>query len=310
MADHIQPEILENTPYGNESPLQNLDICILDKTPSPRKLWIIYIHGGAWRDPLITSTSFAPTRSLLLTSPSASHISALASLNYRLSPHPSHPSSNHARHPDHINDILLALSHLQSTYSFTDNYILVGHSCGATLALQVAMSRVWNQLGPGAGLRTDTSVPQPVPPIAVLGVEGIYDLPALIRNNPHPVYAEFVAGAFGEATQPDGKGGEVDVWAGVSPTAGDFKKGTWETGRYVMLAHSRNDGLVEWEQVVAMERRFKHRGWKRGVGRRGTQEAGCEVLELAGEHDQIWQEGKELSRAIETCVSKVVTLLE
>ncbi|KAH6622759.1 hypothetical protein F5144DRAFT_595051 [Chaetomium tenue] len=96
----------------------------------PNNHYLIYIHGGAWRDPTITSTSFTPTATNLLlraqaaastptptpTSPgtepgtatrydgdsngdgdgdgSGGGFAGLISLNYRLSPHPAHPPLN------------------------------------------------------------------------------------------------------------------------------------------------------------------------------------------------------------------------
>ena len=136
-----------------------------------------YIHGGAWRDPLITSSSFNPARDILLNT--SLPLQGLASINYRLSPYPSHPThpsspdddSRNAKHPDHLTDVLSALEYLHEHYIFDNKYIIVGHSCGATLALQACASL------------TAATVP---PPLAAACVEGIYDMPGLVSHNSHP----------------------------------------------------------------------------------------------------------------------------
>ncbi|KAL8970694.1 MAG: hypothetical protein Q9197_003677, partial [Variospora fuerteventurae] len=91
---------------------------------------IIYIHGGAFRDPAITSHSIIPSLPHLFFPSSSSaqqnprtRIAAIASINYRLSPyypasrhHPTdHPSradddddddeSRDAKWPDHVHDV-------------------------------------------------------------------------------------------------------------------------------------------------------------------------------------------------------------
>lgn len=102
-----------------------------------------FIHGGAWRDPLVDATSFKPTVDIL--SASESGVVGFASINYRLSRYPNHgtkPSSpedpsRNAEHPDHLNDVTRALIFLEKIYGISGRYLLAGHSCGATLAFQV-----------------------------------------------------------------------------------------------------------------------------------------------------------------------------
>ncbi|KAI7696864.1 hypothetical protein KC353_g17306, partial [Hortaea werneckii] len=112
------PQSRQNVKYSNHSALNTLDYYI-PRRPSTadHQLWIIYIHGGAWRDPEIDSTSFTKAQNLLLQSRETDQIAGFASINYRLSPYPSHPQSpsdpsdpaRNAHHPDHLNDILDAL---------------------------------------------------------------------------------------------------------------------------------------------------------------------------------------------------------
>ncbi|KAL2149692.1 hypothetical protein VTH82DRAFT_8344 [Thermothelomyces myriococcoides] len=146
-------------PLGKAASLQTFDIWVPNPQPTatdvtapdPSSLpishhgqgtWIVYIHGGAWRDPRISSTSFAPAATdLLLRAARAravggtSKLAGVVSLNYRLSPHPSFPSSSpsgpeppshQAQHPDHIADVLAGLAFLrrllQHHYQLVDDH--------------------------------------------------------------------------------------------------------------------------------------------------------------------------------------------
>jgi len=217
-------------------------------------------------------------------------IAAFASLNYRLSPHPDHPAppsdpARNAQHPDHINDVLDAITHLQALYPhLTDNYILVGHSCGATLALQVAMSQAtWPSSSSESGTKHTV---KPHPPLAVVGIEGIYDLPALVNyHTAHPIYETFATSAFGPSR---------DVWRNVSPTNGQYED-SWSNGRLVLLGHSKEDELVEWEQVELMEKTLRSQGFGDVRGKQRV----MEVMRLEGLHNGGWQTGGEVVKAIE-----------
>lgn len=294
MASSDYPKFEANIPYSDESSLNTLDICLpraRDRSDSTN-LWILYIHGGAWRDPAITSTSFNKTLSKLLDSPVNNNITGYASLNYRLSPYPSHstdPSNpsdpaRNAKHPDHINDILTAILYLQETYNFEDRYILIGHSCGATLALQTTMKRYW-----GAQYESTFALSlNMVPPLAIVGLEGIYDIPAIVKNHQdQPMYRDFVTNAFG----PSG-------WDEVSPANASYEE-SWADGRLVVLAHSKEDSLVEDEQWEQMKAALEKQGW----GERG--ERRVEFLEVQGDHNEVWETG-DAARAVEFAVKKLL----
>lgn len=255
-----------------------------------------YIHGGYYRDPKITAGSFHPTLSLLLASPlyahAASLIAGFASLNYRLSAHPAYPQDadktssyelRHAKHPDHIDDVLTAIGVLQKKYRFGERYLLVGHSVGATMAFQAALSQQvpWN---PTAAAKKEGRVE---PPMAVLGVEGIYDFPLIVRTVPEEVRDKYQApteGAFGK---------NRSIWLEVSPaqySANAYAR-SWGPGRrLVIVAHSREDELVDWDQVRAIQQAF--------AARVEGDRIKLEIVELKGKHHEIWENGQELARAI------------
>ncbi|KAK4251980.1 hypothetical protein C7999DRAFT_10284 [Corynascus novoguineensis] len=273
-------------PPGKAAPLQTLDVWVPNPqhtaanptVPDPSSLpsppdastWIIYIHGGAWRDPLVSSASFTPAATdLLLRSAQArvasggpSRLAGLVSINYRLSPHPSYPSSpddlsHQAKHPDHIADILAALTFFRRCLSAArtergeegggaenQKWIFTGHSCGATLAFQSVMapSRWGLDLSPAANkTTTTTTLTTPgIRPAAIVGFNGLYDLAGFIASPPagyahlREAYREFVAGAFGGPKRRGGGGcagdGEEEeeavfaAWRAVCPATAD---GAW-----------------------------------------------------------------------------------
>ncbi|EPE35129.1 alpha/beta-Hydrolase [Glarea lozoyensis ATCC 20868] len=289
-------------PYtANANALQNMDIWIpvpsttAQERPSPESMpetsgvWVIYVHGGAWRDPLVTSSSFSSTVSHLATSHPLTKIAGFASINYSLSPRTHNPKdpdytddpSRQAKHPDHITDVLTALAYLQAKAKFSDNYILLGHSCGATLALQVIMSRSeWNASSKVAK------------PIAVVGLNGLYDMPTLIREpgekhaHLQGVYETFTRLAFGD---------DERVWEEISPiSVGDWE-GEWK-GKLVVLVQSKEDSLVPYRQLVDMKDKLEK---SRGKGLVVSE------MEAGGDHNDLWKEGERLAEIVTEVVVKL-----
>ncbi|CBF87817.1 hypothetical protein AN1271.2 [Aspergillus nidulans FGSC A4] len=299
-GDHDLQTVTVAKPYPARAPLhaENID--------NESGYWVILIHGGAWRDPTQTSTSYlAPTLSILSSSESKSpksqsqHIRGLASISYRLSPHPSHSQDasttmeshlRNAKHPEHINDIQLALSFLQRKYRFGKRYILVGHSCGATLAFQAVMASLSVQ--GREGLVNDY-----IAPLAILGMAGIYNL-RLLRDSHRDIsaYQEFIEGAFGK---------DEKVWDAASPGVVRGVNGVegWKEGRLVVLAHSKEDELCDMEQSEKMKEFLD--GWKGNDQKRLVQ-----FLDIKGRHDEVWENGEELARGILFTIEELQSLRE
>ncbi|TID13913.1 hypothetical protein E2P81_ATG06977 [Venturia nashicola] len=290
--------IRSTIPYtANANRLQTADIWLppISGTRNLAEPWVIYIHGGAWRDPLVLSDSFSATVSHLVDSHDAgtSNFTCIASINYSLSPHPNHPTnpsppkdldretidkSRVATHPDHIFDVLTALAFLQESYHFGSNYVLVGHSCGAMLALQVAMDhKRW--IDDEWGLKV-------AKPRVIVGLNGLYDMPTLIKSpgekhvNLVPVYTAFMKLAFGA---------DEDVWHDICPSSVDNWAEEWGEGTEIILAQSLEDGLVPYSQTEQMLKQLN-----------ASKSGSLTVREVpaTGHHNFLWEDGKRLAQIV------------
>lgn len=123
-------------------------------------------------------------------------------------------------------------------------------------------------------------------PLAVVCVEGIYDL-KLLRDTyrEYPVYQDFLQGAFGTEEQ----------WKKASPAQGNIGQ-TWKNGKVLVLAHSKEDELVGWVQVDTMANVLMK---EEISGMKST------ILELKGNHDEIWENGAEMARAVRTALGSL-----
>lgn len=234
---------------------------------------------------------------------------AVASLSYRLSPHPSHrqdpettptTSLRNARHPEHLDDICTGLTLLRDAFGLAgDNYIVVGHSCGATLAFQ-ALERSYLHHG-----NPD------LPPLkALVGLAGIYDLRLLLDNHkdgPYgDIYASFIQGAFGQ---------ELNDWDRASPA--HFSESGMYSGMTVLLVTAQEDELVEPAQREAMRRAIldpetlqREQDLTSLTAREFVLEhKGCKYAELSveGGHDEMWLVGERMVAAIERAIQIMTT---
>ncbi|KPI36201.1 Kynurenine formamidase [Cyphellophora attinorum] len=275
-----------------------------------KRLWIIFIHGGYFRDPSILASSFHATLSLL-TDPNSPdqqilalqrHTAGYVSINYRLAPHEAHPQDptttpsyemRNARWPEILGDVLNALRHFQAKHPSTrpggdEGYVLVGHSVGATLAMN-ALLHMQNQEGIA-------------PPVGIVGVSGIYDFIRL-----HETFPGYDAMTRNAVDEEDWEGisvarkrrGEIEAaWAAAGGEGGGK-----ENKRWLLLAHSKEDTLVDWGQLEAMANVFKMDSSKDGPAAVTVK---CDVEEIKGKHNACWEDGRELARVIERCVGEIV----
>lgn len=296
----------KNIPYiPHANRLQNLSIYI-PATPETSELigtviksipsshpqsrlpqWHVHIHGGAWRDPYLSSASIEADVAHAFSTPDTP-ISAIASINYTLSPFPTHPKlpydpskgdhsdpAREAVHPMHVNDVLHAFALLRSFGLTDDSYILTGHSCGSCLAFQ-------STLQPPSHWGFD-SLSAPPRPAAQCGFNGLYDLPDLVHNlgtshaNLKDVYENLQSIAFG----PD-----QSKWPAASPARVD-SEGLAERAKegnapkLVLLDQSSEDQLVPMNQTDKLEKRLREvHGMKVVRGKRCT-----------GRHAAPWEEG-------------------
>ena len=308
MTSTNYPKHIPSIPYTNPpNRLQTLDIWLprpLEESDPSKSLWIIYIHGGAWRDPTQTSLYAEPTLKHLFSS-LHSNIAGIASLNYRLSPYPSHPTdpsspSDHDRnvaHPTHIRDVAQGIAYLQKEYG-VERWIGVGHSCGATLLCHYVSGTGLDQNGNGGG------------PEALILTAGIYNIPLFLRNHFPPacpeniakIYNTIITGAFGANTS---------VYHGVSPVAGKYGTESWPNGKLIVLAHSYEDELVERAQRDVMCVALDREGWGI-VMEDGDEEANVqtgrrvlEVRDIKGTHDFVWEDGEQSAKLIAEVVERL-----
>ncbi|KAF1931046.1 uncharacterized protein M421DRAFT_418527 [Didymella exigua CBS 183.55] len=307
------PKRIPSIPYADSSkPLQTLDIWLprpLERSDPKYTTWIVYVHGGAWRDPTQDSRCIEPTLAHLLKSysPTIDKLAGIASLNYRLSPYPAHPTSpstpsdasRNVVHPEHVQDVAAALRFLRE-YGM-QRWVGVGHSCGATLLLQYVS---------GTGLSASSDQEGGGPEGLVL-LCGIYNIPLLLQNHNPPtcpenisrIYYNFITGAFGN---------DPSAYRGVSPVAGQYGTRRWKEGKLMILAHSYEDELIERQQrdvmCVALDREEWGIVMEDGDGEAEIGEGSrvLEVRDLKGGHDWIWEDGEQIAKLLADVVGRLV----
>ncbi|MDQ6751191.1 MAG: hypothetical protein M3Z33_10610 [Actinomycetota bacterium] len=298
----------ENIPYLPEANrLQNLSI-YLPETPetseligasanslpspdsqSPVPRYYVHVHGGAWRDPALTSKSIEPAVAHAFSAAhEAAPIVAVASLNYTVSQFPTHPSlpydavedhhadrAREATHPQHLSDVLHGLALLRS-FGLTDqSYVLSGHSCGATLAFQAILRPPQHY-----GLEDISDAPCPA---ALFGLNGLYDLPELVNGlgASHELlreeYEMLLSNAFGA---------DMSTWPPASPARFDPAQTAervceGRAPRLVVLDQSTEDQLVPMNQRERLQATLaKVNGLRVVEGHRCT-----------GKHAAPWEQG-------------------
>lgn len=133
---------------------------------------IIFIHGGAWRDPTNTLKDADELFQFLA---AGDKVSPLYSIDYRLTPE--------VKYPEHNNDVLSGIEAIvqeakKENRSFK-KINLVGHSVGATIILGIL-----------------DKVQTLVDKVEVFFIDGIYDLKELVAE--YPDYEGFVTEAHND----------------------------------------------------------------------------------------------------------------
>ncbi|KAG7006658.1 hypothetical protein G7Y79_00013g034300 [Physcia stellaris] len=293
-----------DVPYSDLSALNTVDLHF-PTNPAPdfqkSNIWLIYIHGGAFRDPGKTSRSILPSLPHLF-SPSSPYrqpfIHGVASLNHRLSPYPTHPTNpskpgdpaRSSKWPDHMNDVKAGIAWVLNQGDdsqentkpdsgrdgiFKRRYILAGHSVGGTMAMLIAQSDP-----------AELAIPLP---LGIVPLCGIYNFTAL--RDAHPanadIYNTFTTAAFG----PEDEGG----WERGNCTKGVIH----DEVRVVVMGHGKRDTLVEWGQVEEMAGVMDrvNEGISGGGGIRKAR-----VIEVKGDHDEVWEGGVEVAGCVDVAM--------
>ncbi|PFH63007.1 hypothetical protein XA68_10419 [Ophiocordyceps unilateralis] len=230
--------------------------------------WIVFIHGGAWRNQQNSFRDFEPSVNNMMASGLLPPGTTLASIDYRLSPCAipgANPCPAPVQHPDHILDVRAALQMLAQQRGLKSNYVLIGHSAGATLSFQLLMGE--------AALQGRPLIRAPLP-TTVIGIAGIYDMRG-INHRFGGRYTDFLTQAFGW---------DQSVWDRASPVrfAGSFSERLPPPGR-VLLARSPGDSLVDGVELDTMARKLAGDGVALSV-----------VETLMGEHNAVWEDGRQI----------------
>lgn len=276
--------------YGTSHDRQVLSLCLPDSPSVTNPVWIVFIHGGGWRDPRQTYKDFNPTLDLLLGgddkySSMLERIAGFASIDYGLSKHPDYPNNPgpYLKHPQHVQDICEALEWLANTHGVGrldgtgSHYILMGHSAGATMAYQIAMGIITAKVKM---------------PVAAVGIAGIYDIPYFVEDPLHPdrhdPYRQMIVAAFGD---------DEELWRSASPAMREdllIHRTSWET-ETAWLFHSSSDELVDPNQSKRMFDLLE----------KCNLLVEFKVLSRPGEkHDETWQKGYGLVETIQQVFGK------
>lgn len=195
---------------GDSSDAHTLDLYLPARAAEKPPL-LVYIHGGAWISG--DRRQYLPLAAGILTGGAA-----VAVINYRLS------DAGRDPHPAHVQDAAAAVAFLrknagQNGYD-PERIFVCGHSAGAHISALLAFQPSYLS---AVGEKPDSIR-------GFIGIEGIYDLPALVGR--WPAYREdFVTTAFGT---------DEKAWAAASP-----QRLTLSGQRPWLLIHSTQDELVD-----------------------------------------------------------------
>ena len=265
--------------------------------------YYVHVHGGAWRDPQLLARSIEPAVAHLFAD-GAAPVAAVASISYTLTHFPTHPTlpydaatakhadpAREALHPRHVGDVLKAFALLRSLGLADRSYILSGHSCGACLAFQSILKAPREH-----GVPDVEDAPCPA---AIFGLNGLYDLPALVdglgptHEHLREVYETLLSNAFGA---------DPARWSAPSPALFDphdvgvrLRRG--RAPPLVVLDQSTEDQLVPMNQMVRLATTLERvEGLRVVQGRRCT-----------GKHAAPWEGGVMIADSLRDVLAMLGT---
>ena len=206
---------------------------------------------------------------------------------------------------DALSDVRTAIQHVQKRFPEvreTGRYLLVGHGFGALLATNALMATRGREWGI-------------TPPRALLGVNGVYDLRMLHRGRRE--FEELTRRVIPEEGRWEGEDGAgavgwkegrwAEAWGRMGKGEGEGP-GMAKGKRTLLLAHSREDRLVGFAQAEALKGVFDARVREEGaeIGLPSQSQISCELLEIKGRHNECWENGRELARAIREGMGRVL----
>ncbi|KAJ3075326.1 Kynurenine formamidase [Podochytrium sp. JEL0797] len=299
----------QNVPYlrahaeePNQRPEQSSKYNILDlylpagdlRTSTPL---LVFIHGGAWR-------ASRPSNFSEIARQFADRGLAVALVGYRLSTVEPGESTSRIAHPSHVNDVAAGVAWLfaaggglldrcddepsnaaaQALQAWNpQNLFVSGHSAGAQIGSFLALDANYIQnalaslLGPS---KTPERAFWMSKMRGFIGVEGIYDIPLIVKN--YPTYKDwFIVAAFGE--EP-GSG-----WVRGSPALCQaFNPPLSSTIAHLvphLVIHSPDDELVD---VIQSRKWFDLLcGFRAATPGAENWELDFEAEKLVGKHDDV-----------------------
>ncbi|GME85438.1 unnamed protein product [Ambrosiozyma monospora] len=282
--------------YDNKSPRQVLKHYQIAQTSHKNCVPIVFIHGGAWRDPTNTYKDFDKLVDQIdlelnngdntfiskdVLESKDCHMVDLYSIDYRLSPE--------VKHPDHLKDVFLALNYMAENLKVGE-ISLVGHSVGATLITQLSY-----RLNPELLKLFDNTFEWFLLPhfSQIMYLDGIYQIEDMVKE--YPSYLSFVNEAFN--TEDDYLNNCNDVKFNLDEAASDKCQRIYASVKNLYLIHSTRDELLSLRQPQLF---YKYL----------TEEVGVEKSKISqlyldlGKHNDVYQHPRVAKMIVDFLFSK------
>lgn len=156
------------------------------ESQGPKVINVVFIHGGAWRDPNNTCEDFDKIVEYWDGFNETQKSIKVYSIDYRLS------QENGGPFPGSLHDVLKALNEIKKTFGTNnDDIIMIGHSVGCTFMTQILEYKdILKKLG-----QEKEASSYDIPTIRkVVFMDGIYNIKEML--NEYPAYDFFVKEEF------------------------------------------------------------------------------------------------------------------